>query len=182
MQNIQHYCNQLKYQLYRHCTEHAEMTGAACIEDKVILSHLCYQSSADWRNEAAHGEELVAQCFGRYMHANRLPDGCTPKPLLTSLNHQGKVLVEAEQNEMKINMAEQRLQARTRYHSPWWKTHHKLQQIILWNYGKKWFHTPTEKIGQLIYVSINYVCMCAMRLGDLCMCLLGVLVCIYLFI
>lgn len=116
------------------------------------------------------------------MHANRLPAGCTPKPLLTSLNHQGKVLVEAEQNEMKINMAEQRLQPRTRYHSPWWKTHHKLQQIILWNYGKKWFHTPTEKIGQLIYVSINYVCMCAMRLGDLCICLLGVLVCIYLFI
>jgi len=43
------------------------------------------------------------------------------------------VLVEAEQNEMKINMAAQRLQPRTPYHSPWWKTHHKLPQIILWN-------------------------------------------------
>lgn len=60
LQNIQNYCNQLKCQLYLHCTEHAEMTGAACIEDKVILSHLCYQSSTDWRNEAVHGEELVA--------------------------------------------------------------------------------------------------------------------------
>lgn len=47
-----------------------------------------------------------------------LPAGCIPKPHLASLNHEGKALVEAEQNEMKINMAEQRLQPRTRYHSP----------------------------------------------------------------
>lgn len=75
-----------------------------------------------------------------------LPAGCIPKPLLASLNHQGKVLVEAEQNEMKINMAEQRLQPRTRYHSPRWKTHHKLLQIILWNFGKN--SSPLQqKIG-----------------------------------
>lgn len=65
------------------------------------------------------------------------PAGPTPKSLLASLNHQGKVLVEAELNEMKINMAKHRLQSRTRYHSPRWKTRRKLLQIILGNLGKK---------------------------------------------
>lgn len=51
------------------------------------------------------------------MHA--LPAGSVPKPHLAFLNHEGKALVEAEQNEMKINMAEQRLRPRTRYQSPW---------------------------------------------------------------
>lgn len=112
------------------------------------------------------------------MHA--LPAGSVPKPHLAFLNHEGKALVEAEQNEMKINMAEQRLRPRTRYQSPWWKTHHKLRQIVLWNFweGKK-SSAFQQKIGQLIYIGINCACVGA-GFGDLCMCLLSVLACIQL--
>lgn len=79
---------------------------------------------------------------------------------------------------MKINMAEQRLQPRTRYHSPRWKTHHKLRQIILWNFGKNCFPLQ-QKIGQLIYISINCACMWASVLcvWVICMCACWVSLC-----
>lgn len=83
------------------------------------------------------------------------------------------MLVEAEQNEMKINMAEKRLQPRTRYHSPRWKMHRKLPQIILWNFWgrKKVLLSNKKKTVPLIYISINCGCMCngrAARSGGSC--------------
>lgn len=112
-----------------------------------------------------------------------LPAGGFPKPHSAFLNHEGKGLVEAERNEMKINMAAQRLRPRTRYQSPRWKTHRKLRQIIVWNFWEwereRKNRCSKRKKGQLIYISINCACVAA-GFGDLCVCLLSVLVCVQL--
>lgn len=136
-------------------------------------------------NSVAFSRHIQMYTLTHTQTMHLLPAGGIPKPHSAFLNHEGKGLVEAERNEMKINMAEQRLRPRTRYQSPWWKTHRKLHQIIVWNFGEwerereKNRFQQQQKKWQLIYISINCACVAA-GFGDLCMCLLSVLACVQL--